>query len=137
MRVVIDTNVFVSAVIKNREPETIILFVAARPDIEWIVTDQILAEYKEVLSRKKFALPLDILQSWFEMLDSLTTAVSAETAISFPPDQKDTKFLECAVTSGANYFVTGDSDFKEAHKLLTTTILSVSQFKSLVCDALS
>jgi hypothetical protein len=33
-------------------------------------------------------------------------------------------------------FVTGDSDFNEAHQLLSTTILSVSQFKKLVSDRL-
>lgn len=33
--------------------------------------------------------------------------------------------------------ITGDSDFNEAHQLLTTTILSVSQFKKLVSDQLA
>jgi len=30
-----------------------------------------------------------------------------------------------------------DRDFSEAQKLLSTTILSVAQFKKLVCDTLS
>lgn len=30
--------------------------------------------------------------------------------------------------------MTGDRDFRQARKLVTTTIVSVSQFKTLVCD---
>lgn len=39
-----------------------------------------------------------------------------------------------ALPTQANWLVTGDRDFTQARKLVTTTILSVSQFKTLVCD---
>ncbi len=44
MRVVIDTNVLVSAVLKDRDPEEVILYVASQPDIEWLVSPEILKE---------------------------------------------------------------------------------------------
>jgi putative PIN family toxin of toxin-antitoxin system len=137
MRVVIDTNVLVSAVLKDRDPEAIILFVAERDDMEWIVSPEIMTEYREVLSRPKFGLPDDIRQNWFDLLDALTVTFDVDLDIDFPRDSKDAKFLACAVTAGADYFVTGDRDFSEAQKLLSTTILSVSQFKKLVCERLS
>ena len=137
MIVVIDTNVLVSAVLKDRDPEAVIMFVANRDDFEWIVSKEILAEYSEVLSRPKFGLPKDILHGWFAMLDNLTVTCTVDLAIEFPRDRKDAKFLSCAVAAGADYFITGDSDFNEAHQLLTTTILSVSQFKKLVSDRLA
>ncbi|MBI5212811.1 MAG: putative toxin-antitoxin system toxin component, PIN family [Nitrospirae bacterium] len=137
MKVVIDTNVLVSAVLKDKEPETVLLFVVMKPDVEWIVSPQIVSEYKEVLSRDKFAIPEEIRNAWFGIIDALTTVVNINVTVEFPRDQKDAKFLECAAVSGANYFVTGDSDFMEARKLLDTTILFVSQFKKLVCDVLS
>jgi len=56
MRVIIDTNVVVSAALRDRDPEAIILFVAEQPDFQWIVSEPILEEYKEVLARKKFGL---------------------------------------------------------------------------------
>jgi len=136
MRVVIDTNVVVSAAFKDRDPEAVILFLASRSDTEWVVTPEIIAEYREVLSRPKFGLPDDIRQCWFDMLDALTITYDIELDIDFPRDQKDAKFLACAVAAGADYFVTGDKDFSVATKLLSTTILSVSQFKRLVCDRL-
>ncbi len=38
MRIVIDTNVLVSAAIKDKDPEAVILCVVSRPDIEWIAS---------------------------------------------------------------------------------------------------
>ena len=60
MKVLIDTNELVSAALKDKDPEMVILFVAEQPDFEWIVSAEILAEYKAVLSRPKFSLPDDV-----------------------------------------------------------------------------
>lgn len=136
MKVVIDTNVLVSAILKDKEPEIVLLFIATHPHIEWIASPQILEEYKEVLSRKKFGLPDNIKSAWFSLLDKLTTIIDAGVDINFPRDQKDAKFLSCAIAGGADYFITGDKDFKQAKKLFRTVIISVSQFKRLVCDAM-
>lgn len=137
MKVVIDTNVLVSAVLKDRDPEAIILFVAEHDEMEWIVSPEIMTEYREVLSRKKFGLPEDELRMWFSLLDGFSVSCETHLTIDFPRDQKDAKFLSCAIVAGADYFITGDRDFSQAQKLLTTTILSVSQFKKLVCERLS
>ena len=37
---------------------------------------------------------------------------------------------------GATYFITGDKDFEHAYEVFSRKVLSVSQFKRLVCDAL-
>lgn len=44
MRVIIDTNVLVSAALRDRDPETVILFVAEHPDFQWLISDAILEE---------------------------------------------------------------------------------------------
>lgn len=137
MKVIVDTNVLVSAILKDKEPKTILLFIASRPDVEWIVSPQILEEYEEVLSRKKFGLPDNIKSAWLNLLDKLTTIIDAGVDINFPRDQKDAKFLSCAIAANADYFITGDKDFKQARKLFKTVIISVPQFKRLVCDAMS
>ncbi len=136
MRVIIDTNVLVSAVLKDRDPEAVILFIAGRDDMEWIVSPEIMAEYRAVLSRTKFGLPEGILQDWLDMLDALTICFDTDLEIDFPRDRKDAKFLACAISADADYFITGDNDFGEAQRLLSTTILSVSQFKKLICERL-
>ena len=135
MKVIIDTNVVVSAAWRDRDPETVILFVAERPDFQWIVSEPILEEYIEVLGREKFALSKDLLHRWPEMFEALTTTVEVDLKIDFPRDRKDAKFLECALASEAEYLITGDKDFSEAQKMINTTVISVSLFKKLICDA--
>ena len=137
MKVVIDTNVVVSAALKDRNPEAVILFVTEHPDFQWIVSAPILKEYEEVLSREKFGLPKDLLRQWHEMFEALTTMVDVDVELEFARDRKDAKFLECALAANAEYLITGDKDFEEAQKLINTTIISVLLFKKLVCDVYS
>jgi len=67
IRVVVDTNVLVSAVLKGSVSEAIMLFLVANPDFEWVVSEEILLEYKSVLGRKKFKLSPEIQERWFKM----------------------------------------------------------------------
>jgi uncharacterized protein len=46
IKVIIDTNILISAAVKGRDPEAIILLLASNPDFEWIVSEAILIEYK-------------------------------------------------------------------------------------------
>lgn len=134
MKVVIDTNVLVSAVLKGRVPRAVIQFIFDNPDWEWIVSFEIVAEYKEVLSRPKFKLTDEVRASWFEIIDTFTTLIDVNVSIDFPRDTKDAKFLACAIAAEADFLITGDSDFNQAQILLNTTIISVSLFNRLVCN---
>jgi putative PIN family toxin of toxin-antitoxin system len=135
MRVVIDTNVLVSAALRDRLPEDVILHVVGHPEFEWIVTPIILAEYRAVLARPKLGLPPEVLERWMQLISASTVTLDpGDIGIAFPRDQKDAPFLIGAIVAEADCFVTGDRDFTEARKLVRTTILSVSQFKQLVID---
>lgn len=134
MKVIIDTNILVSAAITGKNPEAVILFIVTDPNYEWIVSTEILVEYKEVLSRSRLRLTQEQKERWFNILDAVTTLIDVNIEIDFPRDYKDTKFLACAVASEADFLMTGDRDFIEAQALVNTTIISVSLFKKLVCD---
>jgi len=110
MRVVVDTNVLISAILKDKDPEAVLLYIIESPDIEWIASHFILVEYKEVLRRKKFALPEELVEKWTAMIDLLTTVIDIDLSIDFSRDRKDAKFLECAISGNAQFFITGDSD---------------------------
>jgi uncharacterized protein len=137
MKVVIDTNVLISAVLRDRDPEAVIVFVLEQDEFTWVVSDQILTEYRDVLARKRLGIPDSMQQRWLQLIGSLASIVSVDQVISFPRDQKDAKFLACALSAKAEFLITGDRDFSEAQRLVSTTILSVSQFKRLVCDSYS
>lgn len=134
MKVIIDTNVLVSAAIADRNPEVVILFVVGNPEIEWVVSAEILTEYKEVLNRRRLKLTPDQKQRWFTLLDEITQFIDVNIDIDFPRDQKDAKFIACAIAAAANFLITGDIDFSEVQTLGNTTIISVSLFKRLICD---
>ena len=46
MRVVVVTNVVVSAILRDRLPEQVILFIIARPDFEWAASQEILTAHR-------------------------------------------------------------------------------------------
>jgi uncharacterized protein len=131
IKVIIDTNILISAAVKGRDPEAIILLLASNPDFEWIVSEAILIEYKSVLSRKKLKLSLEIQQRWINIIEAFTTIVDVNVSVDFPRDPKDAKFLECAVAANADYFITGDRDFTSSLPC-NTQILSVSQFRAAI-----
>jgi putative PIN family toxin of toxin-antitoxin system len=134
MRVIVDTNVVVSAILRDRLPEKVLLFIIARPDFEWVASGGILAEYRDVLRRPKFALPESVLKKWEERFRYAIAEWPVKIPAFFPRDIKDAKFLACALTADADFLITGDRDFSEARKLGHTKIISVSQFDKLFCQ---
>ena len=53
MRVVVDTNDVVSAVLRDRVPEKVLLFIITRPDFEWVASPEILRHLALRHSRRK------------------------------------------------------------------------------------
>lgn len=105
-----------------------------KDNCQWLVSPEIIEEYKEVLSRKRLKIPEAIQMQWFHLIDNLTTTVIVNKTLDFPRDQKDAKFLTCTLAANADFLITGDKDFTEAQRLVNTAIVSVSTFKRLVCD---
>ncbi len=131
-RLVIDTNVLVSAAIVGRNPQAVILYIISnREQFEWVVSAEILTEYKTVLSRSKLKLTEADKQEWFSLLEDSTTIIDVGISLDFPRDRKDSKFLDCSVTAGADYLITGDQDFSEAQQLINTQIVSVYMFMQI------
>lgn len=133
MKIIVDTNILVSAIICDNIPEKVILWIISQPIIEWIASDEIMQEYQGVLQRKKFKLSDETIQKWLRLLNKEITVIESEINIDFPRDRKDAKFLECAIASGADILITGDKDFSEAQALIETRIMSVSQFNAVFC----
>jgi putative PIN family toxin of toxin-antitoxin system len=131
MKAIIDTNVLLSAAWRDKTPEAVVLWITVQDDWDWVVSEEILAEYREVLRREKFDIESEKLRRWENIITKLTTLVDVNVEVEFPRDQKDAKFLACALIAKADYFITGDKDFSEAKKIINTTIVSVSTFKDL------
>jgi putative PIN family toxin of toxin-antitoxin system len=134
MRVVIDTNILVSAAIAGRKPASVITWVINQPDYEWVVSEEILAEYQEVLSRRKLKLTDVQKERWLNLIQGSTKLIEVSIEIDFPRDQKDAKFIACALSASADFLITGDRDFTEVQSLENTLIISVSMFAELIMN---
>jgi putative PIN family toxin of toxin-antitoxin system len=118
LKVVVDTNVLVSAILKDKVPEDVLLFIIDTPEFEWVASVEILAEYQEVLSRKKFHLSQELGAEWFELLDESITVISTQLEIEFPRDRKDAKFIACALSADTDLLITGDKDFSASENMI-------------------
>src|SRR6202035_1408483 len=119
MNVLIDTNVLLSAALRDKLPERVVLHVAAHDKFRWLVTPEILAEYTEVLRRPKFGLDEQTLERWAKMLAMRTVNVgSPPSTPEFPRDPKDVPFLAAALATRADFLISGDKDLLEACDLI-------------------
>lgn len=94
-RLVLDTNVVVSAVLKPDGLQRLIFQVALSPFCKVFVSAPILTEYEEVLSRKRFKLQPDEVQAILRLIISKTVADYLVTGNKkhFPSKWKQTKVV--------------------------------------------
>jgi putative PIN family toxin of toxin-antitoxin system len=129
MNVLIDTNVLVSAALRNRLPERTVLYVAGHDHVKWLVTPEILAEYEDVLRRPRFGLVQQTLERWVGILRLRTVNIgSPPTAPDFPRDPKDAPFLAAALAGRADFLITGDQDLLQTDGIVATRIVTVTEF---------
>jgi putative PIN family toxin of toxin-antitoxin system len=131
MKVIVDTNILVSAFLKGRRSREIIQFICDNYDINWIISQELLAEYREVLNRRKLKLTDEVRQEWLAKIETIPKLIEVNVTVDFTRDPKDAKFIALARVSEADFLITGDRDFNEMIELEKTVIISVSLFYDL------
>ena len=132
MIVVLDTNVLLSAALRDRLPERVVLFVATHSDLQWLVTAEILGEYVEVLQRPKFKFSAEARNRWLEVARLRTVLAESPPADSgLLRDPKDEPFLAAAIAHHADYLVTGDRDLLDVRSSLSIQVVTVAEFAKL------
>jgi len=124
LKFVFDTNVFVSALMSKRGNPALLLD-RVRKSYTLFISKDILSELKDVISREKFSYTEAEVNTFVEAIISLADVVNPEIKIdAIKADPDDNMILECAVTSGASYIVSGDKhllDLKEYGKIKIIT----------------
>ncbi|MGB7190587.1 MAG: putative toxin-antitoxin system toxin component, PIN family [Acidobacteriaceae bacterium] len=108
IRLVLDTNVLVSAHLKSTGFERFIFELALDSRVRLCISREIMREYQEVLMRPKFDFPLGILRKSFRRIEEAAIWVVPSEAIYAASDPSDNKFLECAEAARAIYLATGN-----------------------------
>lgn len=107
MRVILDTNVYISAILFGGECEEI-LKIARQGLFNIVVSKNILDEIKSVLKGKFHWMDKQIIEV-IKYIKEIALIVNPEISLSVvKEDPSDNKIIECAVASKATYFVTGD-----------------------------
>jgi putative PIN family toxin of toxin-antitoxin system len=108
IRVVLDTNVVVSAHVNSEGYERSVLDLALSGKLRMFVSEAILREYENVLRRRKFRLkPLNVSRS-LRLLRAAARVVAPYGQLNTARDPGDNRFLECAEAAKADYLVTGN-----------------------------
>jgi putative PIN family toxin of toxin-antitoxin system len=128
MNVLIDTNILISAALRDREPEQVIKYVATQESWRWIVTADILREYLEVLRRPKFGFSDEKLNAWTQLLEQATTNIGNPPAVEFERDPKDAPFLAAVLATQLDLLITGDADLLSLRDRLPARVLTVADF---------
>ena len=117
IRVVVDTNVVVSANLSDEGLSAWILDLAANQKIQMIVSAPILAEYEEVLRRPRLKLNPIKIDNSLAVIQNTSVIVKPKRTLKKSPHESDNRFYECAEAGKANFLITGNiKHFPEAHK---------------------
>lgn len=107
---VIDTNVIVSALISSHHNAATVLMLQHVFDgnIIPLFNEEILAEYEEVLKRKKFRLPTQLINTVIDSLKFNGISLERTPTTEYIPDSKDIVFYEVKLSKEDSYLVTGN-----------------------------
>jgi len=134
-RVVVDTSVLVAGVSGFKEPfapgrnpsSDILHEWAGQNNFAWLITEDILDEYKEVLERlgvrpNRIGTPINLIRERAEW-------VKVRSSAEISPDPKDDAFCLCAESGNADFIVTlNPKDFPES-RLKSKVLLPIEFMK--------
>jgi uncharacterized protein len=108
LRLVIDTNVLVSTVLKpDGLQRTVFLLATTRP-ARWYVSGPIMDEYSAVLARRELKIRRSLRLQVTQLIKNHTYSVTPSRLPQLTTDPDDNIFLECADAARADYLVTGN-----------------------------
>lgn len=127
-RVTADTNILVSGLVFPRGRPFQLLDLAREGKISLSISEPILAKVENVLSRKFGLPPEDIAEARRRLQATARTVTPAVELDVIKEDPADNRILECAVTAGSDYIVTGDKDLLRLGRYDAIHILTVADF---------
>lgn len=131
IRIVLDTNVLVSANLNSGGLEAQIVALALNQEIRPCVSEAILDEYRRALLYPRLKFVPGEVARFLTRLVRAGAAVAPPRTLSVSRDEADNRFLECAETAGAEYLVTGNKrHFPKLWK--TTRVVNARELLGLI-----
>lgn len=108
LRLVIDTNVVVSAALNPEGLQRTVLLLATTKPARWYVSNPIMEEYSAVLARPELKIRKSLRLQFIQLIKNHTYSVTPSQLPQVTTDPDDNIFLECADAARADYLVTGN-----------------------------
>ena len=127
MRVVLDTNIYISALAIPGKQSEKVLKLALENTYTLIISPSILAELANVLHRK-FQWTKGPIQRACKLLAEISIVVNPQQKLSILQDEPDNRILECAIEGQAIFVVTGDRKMLELKNFQGIQIITLHDF---------
>lgn len=110
MRLVLDTNILVSALISSAGPPGQLLAAVRDKRVTLVTSEEQIAELRDVLGRERLRpyLRQEDAEDLLATIDAIATVVDRLPTITLSPDPKDNPILATAVAGDADFLVSGD-----------------------------
>jgi putative PIN family toxin of toxin-antitoxin system len=124
LRLVIDTNVLVSAALKPESLQRTTFLLAITKPARWYVSAPILEEYADVLARPALGIRKGLRQQLLQLIKNHSHMVAPSRRLEVTSDPDDNVFIECADAARADYLITGNQRhfpaFWKSTKIITS-----------------
>jgi putative PIN family toxin of toxin-antitoxin system len=109
LRVVLDTNIVVSGILRPKGAPATILDAATSKRFHSFVSESLLEEYTGVLARDYLRLDQQRAARLIRSLRAVATIVVPRKRVTVARDPDDDRVMECAVEAAADFIVTGNT----------------------------
>jgi putative PIN family toxin of toxin-antitoxin system len=135
LRLVLDTNVFVSAALKPEGLQRTTFLLATTKPARFYVSAPILEEYAEVFSRPELMIRRGLRLQLLQLIKNRSHMIVPSRRLDVTSDPDDNIFIECADAARADYLITGNQKhFPPFWK--STKIISARDFINLAAPHL-
>ncbi len=135
IRLVLDTNVVVSAALKPQGLQRTVVLLAMTKPARWYVSEAIVAEYAAVLARPELKIRKGLRQQLLQLIKNHARMVVPSRLFQITPDPADNIFIECADAARADYLVTGNQrHFPKFWK--KTKVINTREFLGIIAPHL-
>jgi len=108
LRLVLDTNVLISAALKPEGLQRTVLILAVTKPAHLYISSAILTEYRDVLARPELQIRRGVQQEALQLIKRRARSIVPGKRLQVTIDPKDNIFLECADEARADYLATGN-----------------------------
>ena len=132
MKIVLDANIFVSALFWGGNPRIVLERAISKTD-ELFVSKEILQEIKDVIGKPKFHAGKNEIEYFINSIEEISNLIITKKIIkNGSRDKKDNMYIECGIAAKVDYIISGDTHLLELKKYKNIKIITAREYLEIV-----